>query len=152
MGQCIHNICGRSNKIQEDVQGHSDSSEGDADFVVVPAKSSFLNIRFDRTFFCDDIIYQFKVNCSVDDDSDPKWWTTQLTVEELSKFYFENLDGAKLPDQYGKIMRPETFTECLQRVVDAINLSISGDGDINEKFADLLSIPDKVRLNIMYDV
>lgn len=108
-----------------------------------------IHIRFERTVFRGDIAYQYEVTCNMKGILS---WTTCLTVDQLSMFYSDILqksyigeDGSDgiIPNQYGKIMRPTTFTQCLQRVID-LSLSANcpaNDPSIDQRIADLLSIP-----------
>lgn len=113
-----------------------------------------LSICFERTLFCEDITYELSVNCAAHGISP---WTMRLTVDELSKFYTETLprcdgcDDMVIPNQYGKIMRTDTFTECLQKVLEVPGLLNSEDPLIRNETANLLSIPYGVRHLIQYD-
>ena len=152
MGQCANKLQRQS---EEDV--HSDSSTDSSDIdcsVTSVTDHPLINIRFDRTLFCGDIVYQYEVSFSVPGIAS---WTTQLTEEDLSTFYTETFQkwrgchDAKIPNQYGKVMRSETFTECLQRVLDEPDLLKSKDTVFSTKIADLLSIPDIINRNCLFN-
>eukprot|EP01083_Nonionella_stella_P287788 979699_1 len=51
-----------------------------------------INLRFNRTLFCEDITYEYAMNCNFENgitDSDEiiPQWILRLTVEKLTKFY-----------------------------------------------------------------
>jgi len=129
-------------------KGHSLSTEhADHNF--------HLSIRFERTVFCGDISYEYTVRCSI--DSIPSW-KTRLTVEDLTKYTDTLLsitgkEDAYIPDQHGKVMRTETFTDCLQRILSVPNLLTLqlDDATFNEATADLFSIPFALRPILQYD-
>lgn len=113
-----------------------------------------VNIRFERTLFCDDITYEYEVSCAV--RGIPSW-TMRITVDELTKFWndtFRQWPGcgdAEIPNQYGKIMRSDTLTQCLRKVLDVPGLLLSDDPVISKQTADLLSIPYGLRHLLQYD-
>jgi len=142
----------------ENDEKHSQTPLDDADTPIEcntnTREESLLSVRFERTLFCGDITYQYEVSCPV---AGIESWTTRLTVEDLTAFFvqtFSKWDGchdAEVPDQCGKVMRPETFTECLQKVLDVPAMLQSEDPFFSEPTADLLSIPYGVRPVIQYD-
>jgi len=117
-------------------------------------EKSPLSIRFERTLFCGDITYQYEVSCNVQGIAS---WTLRLTVEQLTAFYtdtFQQWEGchdAAIPDQHGKVMRPQTFTQCLQRVLDVPAMLRSPDKRFGDATADLLAIPPADRPVLLYD-
>lgn len=114
----------------------------------------FLSVQFARTLFVDDITYEYEVRCAV--QGIPSW-TMRLTVEELSRVYSEALQRWKgchdvaIPNQYGKVMRPETMTASLEKVLDVPALLRAEDSSLSQRVADLVSIPYGIRHIIQYD-
>lgn len=164
MGQCGAKVQSRALKSDETasvVHVDEDSSEttGDVSDTLTlrddsTREQSLLSVRFERTLFCGDITYQYEVSCDVEGIES---WTLRLTVEDLTAFFVETFSkwegchDAQVPDQCGKVMRPETFTECLERVLAVPAMLKSQDTSFSEATADLLSIPYGVRPVIQYD-
>jgi hypothetical protein len=112
-----------------------------------------LSIHYERTVFSGDITYEYTVSCSAPDIAS---WTTRLTLEDLTNFTsslkpITECAHTAIPNQYGKVMRSHTFTECLQRILDIPNLLRLGDSTFNDQTATLLSIPYLLRPIIQYD-
>jgi len=118
------------------------------------AEDPLLSICFDRILFIEDITYRYSVQCAVQGISP---WTMLLTVEQLSAFYADTFrkwrgcHDAAIPDAFGKVMRPEILTECIQNVLNEPALLKSKDVFFSERTADLLAIPHGIRPIIQYD-
>lgn len=164
MGQCV-GLSRRPSQIaiDEGSECSNDLDERELNLNTLTAGKHFADtattkplfrIKFDRTLFVDDIIYQYQVMCSV--HGIPSW-TIRITVEELTDFYtdtfqqYEGYQNVLMLDEHGKIMRPETFSQCLQRVLDVPGLLMSEDDSISQKTADLLSIPYVIRSILLYN-
>jgi hypothetical protein len=161
MGQCTGNLVQsktdspRNNSDTDRIALHKDrqSSTG-LDDKMFNNGSSMLSIEFERTLFCGDVTYEFTVNCSVPGISS---WITRVTEESLTSFYaktfrkFKGNHDSQSPYQFEKIMRPETVTECIQRVLNVPALLDAEHGTVSQQTADFLTIPQSVRSVIQYD-
>ena len=117
-------------------------------------RQHLLDVRFNRTLFCEDITYEYNIACNVLDVAD---WTVRLTVDQLTEFFTEtaaqwkDVHDAHIPDQCGKVMQPHVFTALLQRVVDEAGILRHEDAFFSQRAANLLSIPYELRSIVQYN-
>eukprot|EP01083_Nonionella_stella_P035744 97487_1 len=84
-----------------------------------------INLRFNRTLFCEDITYEYIMHYNYNTNNENKTipqWTLLLTVENLTKFYVEILEKYcsntnTIPNQFGKVMDPKIFTSLLENII-----------------------------------
>jgi len=113
-----------------------------------------LDVRFNRTLFCEDITYEYHVDCTV---MEGPQWTVRLTVEQLTDFLTEtaaqwrDCHDAFIPDQCGKVMQPHVFTTLLHRVADDAGILQHEDAILNQRAANMLSIPYELRPIVQYN-
>jgi len=113
-----------------------------------------LDIRFNRTLFCEDITYEYHVRCNVMQVPE---WTVRLTVDQITEFYTETASqwkdpiDAQIPDQFGKVMPPHIFTSLLEKVVTVSGILHHEDPAVNPRAANLLSIPYELRPIVQYN-
>ena len=130
-----------------------------------------IDLRFNRTLFCEDITYEYQLKCSNLHDIDP--WILRLTVENLTKYYGETLTkwreqqamkhdnndndmnepgigiGIDIPCQFGKVMTPKVFSELIGNIL--ANPSLLKSVQFGEKTANFLSIPYDIRAIVQYN-
>eukprot|EP00486_Rosalina_sp_Unknown_P004650 CAMPEP_0201570390 /NCGR_PEP_ID=MMETSP0190_2-20130828/12638_1 /ASSEMBLY_ACC=CAM_ASM_000263 /TAXON_ID=37353 /ORGANISM="Rosalina sp." /LENGTH=795 /DNA_ID=CAMNT_0047993885 /DNA_START=81 /DNA_END=2468 /DNA_ORIENTATION=+ len=135
-----------------------------------------IDLRFNRTLFCEDITYEYQLKCNNLPDIDP--FVLRLTVEKLEKYYGETLTkwrqqqfncnntkiihaednendmnelntGINIPCQFGKVMTPKVFTQLMDNILS--NPEILKSEQFGEKTANFLSIPYDIRSIIQYN-
>lgn len=158
------------NKEEEDIEFDNDTIQPLYDQNINIQNEPLIDLRFNRTLFCEDITYEYQLKCSNSIDIEP--WILRLTVENLTKYYGETLTkwrheqalknendndnesgmggiGIDIPCQFGKVMTPKVFSELIGNILQ--NPSILKNNKFGEKTANFLSIPYDIRSIIQYN-
>lgn len=117
-------------------------------------RDQLLDVRFNRTLFCEDITYEYHIKCKVMEVPE---WTIRLTVDQITDFFTETaaqwktpLD-AHIPDQHGKVMQPHVFTSLLENLLSKSGVLYHEDPVLNQRAANFLSIPYELRPVVLYN-
>ena len=120
-----------------------------------------IDLRFNRTLFCEDITYEYQVQCNLNQIK-PQW-ILRLTVENITKFYGETLQkwrekernnnlsekDVEIPCQFGKVMTPKVFTSLIDHVL--MEPALLKDSKYGQTTANFLNIPYDIRSIVEYN-
>mmetsp|Transcript_21479 Transcript_21479/g.34410 ORF Transcript_21479/g.34410 Transcript_21479/m.34410 type:complete len:739 (+) Transcript_21479:181-2397(+) len=129
-----------------------------------------LQCKFTRTLFCEDITYEYEMQCEIKNTAP---WICRLTVETLTKFYLDAVhkwqqrqqeqsahgDDAqdvqqpltpfRIPCQFGKVMTPKVFSSLMGTILQ--QPAIFREALFAEQTANFLMIPHELRCLVQYN-